>query len=100
MKYFVVEGILNNSVEMGENTLKEHIAYSQKAIDSGWMLLTGLKSDSSGGLFVMKAESLETVESYLASEPMKLAGVQEYRVLEFAVHYFQPSASEWFKKII
>ncbi|MDZ7548519.1 MULTISPECIES: YciI family protein [Clostridium] len=97
MKYFVIEGILKNSVPMDENLMNEHIAYSQKAIDAGVILVSGVKDDMSGGMLIMKAESLEKVEAYLSAEPLKVSGVQEYRVTEFTPHYVQPIASEWFK---
>lgn len=97
MKYFVIEGILKNSVPVDENLMNEHIAYSQKAIDAGLILVSGVKADMSGGMLIMKAESLEKVEAYLSAEPLKVSGVQEYRVAEFTPHYSQPIASEWFK---
>ena len=40
---------------------------------------------------------IEMVEKYLAAEPFKVAGIQEYRVIEFASpHYFNQSSMEWF----
>ena len=61
------------------------------------ILMSTLKADMSGGLFIMKSESLEMVEKYLASEPFKVAGIQEYRVIEFSSpHYFNQSSIEWF----
>ena len=63
----------------------------------GMILMSGLKTNMSGGVFVMKAESIEKVEEYLASEPFKLSGIQDYNVIEFSPHYFNQSPSEWFK---
>jgi uncharacterized protein YciI len=97
MKYFVIEGQLKNSVQIDENIMNEHIAYSQNAINAGLILMSGLKSDMSGGMSFMKANSIEEVEAYLAADPLKISGVQEYRVIEFTPHYFQPIASEWSK---
>ena len=65
MKYFVVEGTITNADLMNDNIMKEHMAYSQKAMDEGLILMSGLKEDMSGGLFVMKAESPKTLEIYL-----------------------------------
>ncbi len=96
MKYFIVEGIIKNAELMNDNIMKEHMAYSKKAMDEGRILMSGLKDDMSGGLFIMKSESLEEVEAYLTSEPLKLANIQDYRVIEFAPHYFNQSPSEWF----
>ena len=97
MKYFIVEGILKDSYKINEDIMKEHMAYTQKAMDEGMILVSGLKSDMSGGIFVIKSESVEKLESYLSKEPFKLYGIQDYKFVEFNAHYFIPSPSEWFK---
>ncbi|EOT2913549.1 YciI family protein [Clostridium perfringens] len=97
MKYFIVEGILKDSDKINEDIMKEHMAYTQKAMDEGMILVSGLKSDMSGGIFVIKSESVEKLESYLSKEPFKLYGIQDYKFVEFNTHYFNPSPSEWFK---
>jgi uncharacterized protein YciI len=96
MKYFIVEGIIKNPNPIDEDTMKEHMAYTQKSMDEGLILMSGLKVNMSGGLFVMKAESLEKVEDYLSAEPFKIADIQDYHVIEFSAHYFNQSPSEWF----
>ena len=97
MKYFIVEGILKDSDKINEDIMKEHMAYTQKAMDEGIILVSGLRSDMSGGIFVIKAESVEKLESYLSKEPFKLYGIQDYKFVEFNANYFNPSPSEWFK---
>ena len=84
MKYFIVEGILKDSDKINEDIMKEHMAYTQKAMDEGIILVSGLKSDMSGGIFVIKSESVEKLESYLSKEPFKLYGIQDYKFVEFA----------------
>lgn len=74
------------------------MAYTQKAMDSGLILMSGLKEDMSGGIFVRKADSLEILEEYLQAEPFKVAGIQDYKVVEFSAHYFNESPTAWFKK--
>lgn len=98
MKYFIVEGMLKNSEKIDENIMKEHMAYTQKAMDEGMILMSGLKSDMSGGIFVIKAESIEKLETYLSNEPFKLYGIQDYKFTEFDTHYFNQSPTEWFNK--
>ncbi len=97
MKYFIIEGNIINPDLMDDDILKEHMAYTQKAMDKGFVLMSGLKSDMSGGLTIMKRESLNEVEEYLSNEPLKMNGIQEYKVLEFSTHYFNPTPSEWFQ---
>jgi len=96
MKYFIVEGIIKNADLADENTMENHMAYSQKAMDEGLILMSGLKANMSGGVFIMKAESIEKIEDYLSSEPLKISGVQDYKLMEFSPHYFNQSPSEWF----
>lgn len=98
MKHFIIEGTLKNPDLINDNIMKEHMAYSQKAMDKGLILMSGLKSDMSGGMFFMKAEGLEDIERYLADEPLKVNGIQEYKVIEFSPHYFNEAPSEWFNK--
>ncbi|ABX42370.1 YciI family protein [Lachnoclostridium phytofermentans] len=97
MKYFIIEGNITNPELMNDDIMKEHMAYTQKAMDKGLVLMSGLKEDMSGGLTIMKSESLNEVEEYLSNEPLKMNGIQDYKVLEFSAHYFNPSASEWFQ---
>ena len=97
MKYFIIEGILKNSDPIDESIMNKHIAYSQNAAEAGLILVSGLKADISGGLSIMKANSIEAVESYLSADPLKISGVQDYRVIEFTPHFIQTAASEWFE---
>lgn len=97
MKYFMVEGILKNSNKIDDTIMKEHMDYTQKAMDKGLILMSGLKSDMSGGLFVMKSESIERLNEYVLNEPFKTYDIQDYKIVEFDAHYFNQSPSEWFK---
>lgn len=98
MKYFVVEGTIKDPSKMNDNILKEHMAYTQKAMDEGLILMSTLKADMSGGLFIIKSKSLETLEEYLVAEPFKVAGIQDYKAIEFSsAHYLNQSFMEWFE---
>lgn len=98
MKYFIIEGTIINAALMNDNILKEHMAYSQKAMDKGLILTSGLKADMSGGVFIMKVDSKEEMENYLNNEPLKVQGIQEYKITEFKPHYVDELASKWFDK--
>lgn len=95
MKYFIVEGILNNSDNMNEAIMKEHMSYTQKAMDEGKILLSGLKKDMSGGIFIIKTESIKILEEYLSKEPFKVYGIQDYKFIEFDPHYINEFPSTW-----
>ena len=78
--------------------MKEHMAYTQKAMDEGLILMSGLKDDMSGAVFIMKTDSFEKINTYLSNEPFKIYGIQDYSVIEFSAHYFNESPNKWFDK--
>ncbi|MFR3560104.1 MAG: YciI family protein [Paraclostridium sordellii] len=96
MRYFIVEGILKSKDEIDKDTMTKHMNYSQKAMDDGLILMSGLKKNMSGGIFIMKSDSIENIKEYLDNEPFKLEGIQDYNIIEFSPHYFNESPSEWF----
>lgn len=98
MRYFIVQGKIKNQDKMNDSIMKEHMAYSKKAMNNGLILMSGLKSDISCGVFIMKAESIEKVEIYLSNEPLKVNDIQDYSIVEFSPHYFNQSPNEWFNK--
>lgn len=98
MRYFIIEGTIKNEHLINDDIMKEHIAYTQKAMDKGLILMSGLKSNNSGGLSIMKSESTENLEEYLSNEPLKVHGIQDYNVIEFTPHNFNKSPNEWFSK--
>ena len=95
MKYFIVEGRLHNSNKINDDIMKEHMAYTQKAMDEGKILLSGLKKDMSGGIFIIKTESIKILEEYLSKEPFKVYGIQDYKFIEFDPHYINEFPSTW-----
>ncbi|CEN92734.1 MAG: hypothetical protein KZY55_01550 [Paeniclostridium sp.] len=97
MKYFIVEGILKSTNEIDKDTMTKHMNYSQKAMDEGLILMSGLKENMSGGIFIMKSDSIENIKEYLDNEPFKLEGIQDYKIVKFSPHYFNESPGEWFK---
>lgn len=98
MKYFIVEGTLKNQDKINDNIMKSHMAYTQKAMDKSLILMSGLKSDMSGGIFIMKSNSIEDILNYLSNEPFKINEIQDYSVTEFSPHYFNESPNTWFNK--
>ena len=97
MRYFMVEGTITNANLINNDIMKEHIPYSQKAMDTGLIVMSSLKADMSGGLFIMKADSTEEVNNYLCNEPLKLHGIQDYKITEFDMHYFNGSLIDTIK---
>jgi uncharacterized protein YciI len=101
MKYYVAISTFNNPlpVESEElNTIiQQHLSHLQKGFDEGWILFSGPKVGSGGGVIIMKAETQNEVDEYFAADPMKKAGVQNYEITEFKLHKSQNNLSEWFE---
>ena len=98
MQFFIVEGVLKKPELMNDTLLKEHISYTQKAMQKELYLLSGLKEDQTGGIFIIKAENKEALQSYLENEPFYKAGMQTYKITAFDTHYTQEAISFWFQK--
>lgn len=87
MKHFMIEGIITNTNLINDVIMKVHMEYSKKAMDIGLILMSSLKADMSGGLFIMMADDIKDIELYLSNEPFKVNGIQEYKIKEFNIHY-------------
>jgi len=100
MLYFMIEGTFYDPVpvkpEKLEMLIKEHVAYLQRGYDEGWMLFSGPKAHSGGGIILMKADSAETIDEFLENDPFKKNGILEYHVVEFRFHDGQPEVKSWF----
>lgn len=96
MNYYMIEGTLLDTSLMNDDIMKEHQGYTQQAMDRGDFLISALKHDNSGALFIMKAEEERDILNYLAQEPFSTHGIQEYRVIQFDMHYHAASIAEWF----
>lgn len=94
MKYFLVEGIIKDASKMSDCIMEEHQTYTKEKMDTGVILLSGLKADMSGAMFIIEASSLLEVNDYLDNEPFYIHGIQEYKIKEFTYHYFN---SNWHK---
>lgn len=97
MRYYIVEGTIKDAESMDDSIMKEHMAYTQKAMDEGKILMSGLKADMGGGVFIAGYESEEELRVYLEQEPFGRYGIQEYRWVEFNAHYLNPSPDNWLK---
>lgn len=100
MKYYVITGTFNKGISAEkaviEEKIREHLQYLEKGFQEGWLLFSGPKVGSGGGVIVMKAESEEIVQSFLTNDPLKLADIQEYTILEFKMHKCQTALDGWF----
>jgi uncharacterized protein YciI len=100
MKYFIVEGTFKESMSIGKNEFQkvigEHHAFLQKGLDEGFILASGPKVNVGGGVIIIKGQSLVDIENYLSEDPLKISGIQEYKIVEFKLHDCQTMLKEWF----
>lgn len=83
MEYFIVEGTILDAKKVTDALMKTHKAYTQKAMDSGLILMSGLKNDMSGGIFMLKSSSEQEVQSYLDNEPLSFMEFKNIKFLSF-----------------
>jgi uncharacterized protein YciI len=67
-----------------------------RSFTEGGILASGPEAGSGGCAIVMPMASLEAVEAYLAADPMRVAGVQNYRPVGLRLHDGQPAVRERF----
>ena len=97
MKYFILIGNFKPDRPEGpafKAALDAHHAYNRKFLDSGDILTCGPKPGG-GGVCILRAESREAVDEYVANDPFVQAGVQEYAVTEFNIFAIQDYARGW-----
>jgi uncharacterized protein YciI len=100
MKYFNIEATFTKNLSIGENEFKkasaDHLAYLQKGFDEGFILLSGPKANFEGGFIIIKGQSWEEIENYIAGDPLKILDIQTYKITEFKLHDCQPMLKGWF----
>jgi len=97
MKYFILIGNFRPDRPEGpafKAALDAHHAYNQQFLDKGDILTCGPKPGG-GGVCILRAESREAVDAYIANDPFVKAGVQTYDVTEFNVFAIQDFAKAW-----
>jgi len=97
----MVESVFRRPSPVGETELKrliqEHQRYLDKGFAEGRILLSGPKTAGGGGVIILKSASAREVEAYFDGDPMKIAGVQDYKIVEFGLYDCQPETKSWFE---
>ena len=95
MKYYLVEGTLLDAGKINDNLMEIHKAYTQRAMDAHHILLSGLKSNQSGAMFLMCFEQEKDLMSYLDQEPFYVHGIQSYQYHRIDIHYLNQDITTW-----
>ena len=86
MKYFVVESVMNENLPVSPQQMEEiyvpaHVAHLHEGIDAGMVLLGG--PCETGGFLLLRAESREKVDAFLAEDPFRINNFNRFVVKEF-----------------
>jgi len=82
-KHFVIESTYLAAIEKIDAQLAAHRAHLEVGFRSGMLLASGPQLPRSGGMILARAKDKAEVEEFLARDPFALAGLSEYRVVEF-----------------
>ena len=96
MKYFLVEGIVENPQYMNDDLMKKHQNYIGQLMDEGKVLFSSLKEDMSSSITFIKEESRHRVESFYAKEPFFQSQIVRYKITELQLHYHYDRIHDWF----
>ena len=100
MRYFVVEGTFRDTITIDKSELQiaiaDHLVYLDKGFEEKFILASGPKASEGGGIIIIKGQSLEEIENYLSKDPLKVKGVQDYKIVEFKLHKCKTMLKEWF----
>ena len=96
MKFFVAQRVQKHLPEQeAMQWFPKHGEYMQYGVNQEIVLLAGPMPDADGGFTILRAESKEQAETFLAQDPMVCAGLQHYEVKEFIPLSKSPSVEKW-----
>ena len=97
MRLYLVEGTIIHAENMTDAIMADHKRYTQKWMDEGNIVLSALKADMSGGLFIAKVADEAILQAFLDNEPFFCHDIQTYVVKPIDVHYLNENLSDWLK---
>ncbi|MDF3288890.1 MULTISPECIES: YciI family protein [Streptomyces] len=92
---FVVELTYTAPLERIDAALADHVAWLDKQYADGTVIASGRKEPRDGGVLIMVAPDRATVEALVATDPFAVAGVAEYRVIEFVATKTAPALERY-----
>ena len=95
MKHFLIEITYQAPLEEIDKVTPDHRAFLQKGYDSGLLLYSGRQVPPAGAVILARAESQEEVEMFFAGDPYRIAGMGNYRFVEFGPSKFRPFLQGW-----
>ena len=101
MKYYLLNAkFVENHVNGNQlqKAIKEHLDYLENGLNSGQILLSGPKVDAEGGIIIIKSTDFDEVCEFCKKDPIVVAGIQHYEIIEFTLYSCQNEIKKWFIK--
>lgn len=95
MKHYIVELTYHVPFDQMTDVLPLHRAFLQKGYERGDVLCSGPQLPKTGGIIVMRAESLEAIRAFFTDDPFQARGLASYRFIEFDMVKWQPNLDNW-----
>ncbi|MCU7492569.1 MAG: hypothetical protein HF300_09670 [Ignavibacteria bacterium] len=95
MKFFVCEIIYKAPLDQIEAATLEHRTFLRTGYDKGFILLSGPQVPRTGGIVIVKGESMEEVAEFFSNDPYKKKGLAEHTFIEFSPKNYQDFVKGW-----
>lgn len=95
MKYFLIKGKITNPQFMTDDLMKEHQAYTGKAMAEGRVLFSSLTEDMTASVTVVRWNSRGDVEEFYENEPFYKNNILVYEIDEINMHYHRADFDAW-----
>jgi uncharacterized protein YciI len=92
---FVLELTYTAPLDRVDTHLADHVAWVDQGFAAGHLIASGRKVPRDGGVLLATAEDRAAAEDLAASDPFAIAGVCEYRVVEFVATKTAPALEEY-----
>ncbi|WP_112242105.1 YciI family protein [Kribbella monticola] len=80
---FVLELTYTAPLERVDELMADHVAWLKGHYDSGTFLASGRKVPRDGGVILAVGDDAPAMEELVKTDPFAIAGVCEYRVMQF-----------------
>lgn len=95
MKHFLVQIDYNVPVESLGDTIRLHREFLQIGYEKGWLLMSGPRNPTTGGIVVARAPSQQALEDFFNGDPYKLSGLATHTFVEFNPVKQQDFMANW-----
>ena len=95
MRHFIVELTYTVPFEQLADVIPLHRSFLQAGYERGDVLCSGPQLPKTGGIIVLRSDSLDAVKAFFAEDPFFVRGLAAYRFIEFDMVRWQPLLESW-----